>query len=387
MSYGLYTYPWNLHDPKRDVPDIRALGITDIVLACAYHAGKFIQPHDALRRVYFPQDGAIYFRPRATYGRIQPTVSALTEKRDVLHELCERADIAVKAWMVLNHNTRVGTMHPQLTVRNCFDDRYPYSLCPAQPDVRDYVTTLARDLASHYNVTTLLLETPGFLAYAHGFHHEFAQVALNESLDCMLALCFCEACIDGGSTAGVDMRTLKQRVSSRIDCALSATNRHLSVMETRVDEDSNEDADLVALHDWRALVVTSLVRQIRDAVPKRVRVKVITTTQSSHRKAFVEGIKFAAINEVCDGLELPIYQSSVAGAAEELRFVGQNVSAQRISTILRPGLPDMHEEQQLSETFAMLRKEGIGDIAFYNYGMLARPNLDWIRRQLVRGAS
>ncbi|MEI9902879.1 MAG: hypothetical protein WDN06_02030 [Asticcacaulis sp.] len=104
--------------------------------------------------------------------------------------LCADGGLPVRAWTVLNHNSRLGFDHPEVTAQNAFGDRYPYSLCPAQPDVIEYAVTLCRDLSAGYDLTQLLLETPGWLTYSHGYHHEFAQSAAHPWLDAMLGLCF-----------------------------------------------------------------------------------------------------------------------------------------------------------------------------------------------------
>jgi hypothetical protein len=334
--------------------------------------------------VYFPEDGTVYFRPRRSYRRVQPRVSKLTRERDVLAELCAQAQIKVNAWMVLNHNTRLGLLHPELCVRNCYGDAYPYSLCPAQAEVRHHAVTLTADLAEHYAVAALLLETPGFLGYAHGFHHEFAQLACNAWLDTMLSLCFCSACIAGASACGIDAEALRRRIAERIDRVLNEVD-HLDPRwaKDRLALDREADPELAALHAWRAQTVTSLVAEIRAAVRANVQVKVISTTQPSHRTAYVEGGDLGALERACDGLEAPLYQASTALIEKEALWVGSKVRRGRLSAILRPGFPDMGEEAQLRAAFRKLKKIGIGDVSFYNYGMLKRRNLEWIGRLLL----
>ena len=68
-----------------DVADeIRALGLNTVTLAGSYHAGKFIRPHGKTGKVYFPEDGTVYFRadPKR-YGTIKPVANSLSEKHDI----------------------------------------------------------------------------------------------------------------------------------------------------------------------------------------------------------------------------------------------------------------------------------------------------------------
>ncbi|MCR6659944.1 MAG: hypothetical protein NVV72_11630 [Asticcacaulis sp.] len=378
MTAAVYAYPWNLHDLDADVARVRAMGVDEISLAASYHAGKFIHPGDPKARVYFPEDGKVYFRPRKAYGIVQPQVSSLTTGRDVLAELCNRDDVAVNAWTVLLHNTRLGMKHPDLGVRNAFGDAYPYSLCPSQPEVRAYAVTLCADLAENYRLKSLLLETPGFLTYGHGFHHEFAQVVPNAWLDAMLGLCFCQRCREGAKGDGIDVDGLAARICAAVDAWLAGG------ADQSLDQWNAEDADLAAFHRFRCQVVTSLVADIRAAVYPAVKVKVIATCQRPHATAYLEGHDLTALDAVSNGLELPLYQSSPEDVVADGGYVLDLVPAFRTSVILRPGYPDMGQETDLSAALAGLRNLGIGDFAFYNFGMLRPMNLEWLRNTLTK---
>lgn len=384
MTSSIYTYPWNLHDLDRDVARIRSFGIEQISLATSYHAGKFIHPRDPAARVYFPEDGVVYFRPRLSgYGRLQPAVSSHARTADTLGALTKRDDVAINAWMVLNHNTRLGLLHPDVTVRNCFGDSYVYSLCPSHPCVRQYCVALARDVAHSYAVTSLLLESAGYLGYAHGFHHEFAQVSPNAWLEAMLALCFCEHCRSGAASAGLDATGLSRRLRTAIDLYLESDVEMDAAQAAERLTEWSSDPDLQRLHAWRAGVVTTLVAEIRHEVQPSVEVKVISTTQRSHSAAYIEGVDLAALHQISDGLEAPLYQRDPETVEQELcEVLSRTGGPEGVSAILRPGFPDMVSKLQLAETLRRVHARGIRNLAFYNYGMLRPANLDWLRQCL-----
>ena len=388
MSYSVYAYPWNVcaDNYRQRVDDMLSLGLQGMNLALSYHAGKFIHPRNSRQRVYFPEDGVVYFRPRARYGRIKPVPSRLLEQGDVLEYLAETDGLLLNAWTVLFHNSRLGLRYPETTVRNAFGDGYVYSLCPAHPEVREYALALCRDLTAHYPITNLLLETPGYLAYAHGYHHEFAQVAPDTWLEAWLGLCFCAHCLAGAGAAGIDGSSLQRRVASAIDDYLNGAE--LSPGKTApdwVEQEVNGNAELKAFLQWRCDLVSSLVREIRAQVRPEVKVKVITTTQPSHRSSVLEGHDLPALHNAADGLELPLYQPSAAATKAEADYVIQQVGGVgRLSAILRPGWPDMHSEEQVTETLACVRALGLREVGFYNYDMLRPLNLKWLENALRR---
>lgn len=384
---SLYVYPWSVADPDDFVARVADLGIGRLSVAASYHAGKFLSPGDPAARVYFPEDGTVYFKPRQpAAGLLRPQVSRLTASRDVLEELCLRTDVRVRAWTVLNHNTRLGLEHPEVTARNAFGDSYPYSLCPANPEVQRYAIALCQDLADHYNLECLLLESPGWLVYAHGYHHEFAMLPPNAWLDGMLGLCFCKHCVRGATVAGMDAAGLQHRVRERIDSFLAGSAEPDAVeAQAWITRDRQADPELDAFLSWRCTVVTTLCRYIRESVRKSVGVRIIATCQRSHATTYWEGGDLPGLLGAGDGLELPLYQPSSEAAEDEARYVIQRTGQhERLSAILRPGYPDMRSEEQLVDTLRRLHALGITDISFYNYSMLRPANLTWLRNALVK---
>jgi len=377
-TFGFYAYPWNFHNVADQLREMSGLGMTHVTMASSYHAGKFIQPRDPKARVYFPEDGAAYFRPSARYGRLSPQTATLTQANDILGELCRTSALPVRAWTVLNHNSRLGWAHPDATVKNAFGDPYYYSLCPANPDVRSYAITLCADLAG-YDVQSLLLESPGWLTYAHGYHHEFAQVPPNLWLDGMLGLCFCPHCISGARKVGIDAEGLRRRICERVDDFLVREADGFDP-EAQIAIDRAQDPDLQSFLDWRCDVVTDLVAAIRGEVRKDVQVKVISTCQRPHATTYWEGGDLRGLLQNSDGLELPIYQPSTSDATTDLQYVVSRAGRpDKLSVILRPGFPDMSGQSQLADTLAAVASEGIDDVSFYNFGMLRAENLDWVK--------
>ena len=385
MSYSIYAYPWNFSVEKPDerANDILSLGLQGINLAVSYHAGKFIHPRSH-HRVYFPEDGVIYFEPRSSYARVKPLTSKLLERRDVLALLTERKGLVLNAWTVLFHNTRLGMLYPDITVKNAFGDSYVYSLCPAHPDVRRYALTLCQDLAGHYSIGTLLLETPGYMAYSHGYHHEFAQIQPDSQLDAWLGLCFCDHCMAGAGNAGIDSKSLRRCVQQAIDAYLHGDDlSHAKTVTGWLESDVIENDELKTFLQWRCDIVTSLVREIRAEIHSSVKVKVISTTQNSHTASVLEGHDLPALHKAADGLELPLYQSSMETTKSEGKYVIRELGeVDRLGAILRPGWPDMQCQGQVMDTVASVQALGIQDIAFYNYDMLPSANLCWLKQAI-----
>ncbi|ELX08946.1 hypothetical protein Jab_2c10040 [Janthinobacterium sp. HH01] len=375
---SLYCYPWDVTDVDRFVDQARSLGMNGATLAVSYHAGKFLRPHASSGpRVVFPEDGVVYFEPdMARYGDIKPQAHSDPALREVLPKLVANGGVAVHAWTVLLHNSRLGAAHPQYTARNAYGDGYLYSLCPMQQPVFDYAVALSADVAAR-GVASVVVETPGWLPYAHGYHHEFAQVRSNLWLDSMLGLCFCDACMAAGQAADIDMDGLRQRVRRHIDSYLDApVDATPAQAAAWVSADLLEDRALAALNRLRQDRVTQLVAAIRAAMPAQVQLSVVATVQRPTAQSWLEGTDLHALSKVADWLEIPFYEADAAAVRSDawdcIRRIG---TPDRIRAILRPGPPDLGDGAQLPQALQGLWELGIRHIGFYNYGMLRRDLL------------
>jgi hypothetical protein len=294
MKHGMYLYPWDLEDegPETVIGRLRDIGIDSLVLATSYHAGKFVRPHASGRKVYFPEDGTIYFRPDLTrYGRIKPRVNSSVDEFDALAALSRHApDMVVTGWTVGLHNTPLGQAHADLVVHNAYGDPLWNALCPAQPEVRRYLVALCADLASNHPVAEIAIETPGWQAYRHGHHHEFELIDLVPRAQVLLGMCFCSACVTGARRAGIDAMRLAQRTREELDRFFADGVEPSTDLQT--------DPEWAAFLAWRAATVTSLVGEVRAAVPKAVQLAIIPTTQSPNSLCWIEGSDLVALAKI-----------------------------------------------------------------------------------------
>lgn len=389
MYKGVYAYAWDLVDEGFDTAlgRMRECGINTVTLAASYHAGKFLRPHAPNGKVYFPQDGTVYFRPRMErYGAIKPVPNALLDGHDPFAELRQAApDLKRVAWTVCLHNTELGRRHPEFTVRNAYGDAYDYSLCPACDAVRDYVVTLCADMAERYELDGIALETPGFLPFDHGFHHEFGLVPLNRWVKWLLALCFSDATVEKARDHGLDVERLRRATRATLD-RFFVEPRAVpdSIAFEWLIADLVADPEWSAFLNWRCSVVTALVADVRAALPKETTLAVIPTVQRPTAACWLEGSDLKGLAAAADILEVPAYEPSAAAArldAEDVRRrAGDDAT---LHFILRPAHPDLADGAETAAAALALREVGMAGIAFYNYGHFALDAMDRIREALA----
>jgi hypothetical protein len=285
---------------------------------------------------------------------------------------------------VLLHNTLLGSAHPDSSVANAFGDRYIYSLCPAAPEARAYALGLAKDVTESYGVSGISLETPGFLPYAHGYHHEFALNRPNRWLDSLLGLCFCEHCVKGAQKAGIDALNLKAEVARDIsDYLASDVDFPADMAEAFWHADTLGGNQLGQFLQWRAGIVTSLVAEIRVGVRKDVSVAIIPSVARPTGGAWYEGSDLRAQAEAAGIIEACFYEPGALRVKADLFDIKRRLRGSgKLRGIVRPAFPDFSGEAEFLSAIEVLVEGGVKELAFYNWGHLRNANVARIAKAM-----
>jgi hypothetical protein len=292
--------------------------------------------------------------------------------------------MATNVWLVLLHNTPLGSAHPDCAVTNAFGDRYIYNLCPSAPAARAYAIGLTKNVTESYDVSGISLETPGFLPYAHGYHHEFALNAPNRWLDGMLGLCFCEHCVKGAEKAGIDVSRLKAEVARDVsDYLASDVDFPADMADAFWHADMLEDNGLAAFLRWREGVVTSLIAEIRAGVRRDVNVAIIPSVARPTGGAWYEGSDLKGQAEAAGIVEACFYEAGAARVKADLFDVKRRLRGKgRLRGILRPAYPDLAPEAEFLAAVEVLAGGGVTELAFYNWGHLRKTNVERIAKAM-----
>lgn len=384
----MFSYSWDLSENgiSKSVDEFKRIGINSVTLASSYHAGKFLRPKSKINKVYFPEDGTVYFKSDASrYGEIKPIPNSIYGNGQVLRELTESKELSVSAWLVLLHNTPLGTKHQDSTVHNAFGDPYIYAMCPSAPEARAYGIGLCRDVTENYKVDSISIESIGFPPYEHGYHHEMSFIKPNKWLSQNLGLCFCKYCVSGAEESGIDAKALKARVAEKIHDYLEGdSDYHDDMSEALWLADVASDADLQKFLDFRSTVVTSLAREIRESVRKDVEVAIIPSVARPTGGAWYEGTDLRAIAEITGVIEACFYEPTLDRIKGDLADIKTRTnSVGKIKGILRPAFPDLTSENAVVSAVSALWDGGVKDIGFYNYGHIRSQSLNWIGKALA----
>ncbi len=209
VTFG-YAYPWDVVGDPSFASRVADLGLDRVVLAAAYHSARAATPLHPSHQVVDARTAALYrpVRPLVWSGRrLVPVTPDWVEGPDSFGFAASAliaAGLSVRAWIVLTHSTRLGQAFPDVAVRNCFGDVYPYALCPAHAEVRSYAATLAAEAVRDVALDGISLEACGQLGLGHLGHHEKTAGAWTPEAERLLSVCCCTACCAAWRERGLD---------------------------------------------------------------------------------------------------------------------------------------------------------------------------------------
>ena len=385
---SVWAYPWDLHDIGLDtaLERLAAQGVGTVSLATSYHAGRFLQPGNPKRRIWFPQDGTVYYEVDATRwadAEIAPLqADTVTREGDYLALLADRRDAggpAVSCWTVCLHNTRLGMAHPDHVVRTAHGDPHYYGLCPSSPAARAYVTGLVREIAERYRPDRIELESPDFMGFDHGYHHEKDGLGLLPEETFLLGICFCPHCMAAAGQAGVAAVAARDAVRRLLDQAFARERPRAQFPGFPDAGIAAFDAipELVDYLRWRPAPVTSLIRAISDAAGPDTRVLLIDAEGS-----WQSGVDIAAAGQHCDGVIHCAYTTAPDRIAPALQAARDALGPDRT---LIAGFQLFHPEVTDAGDLARCTRQAarVADgVNYYNLGLVPAARLDWIGEAL-----
>lgn len=381
--YSMYLYPWDVLDAETTpiAARISKLGITAVKLAAVYHSGKVLLPQNARRRVYIPEDGALYFRPSSEFysqSPVYPPVAGLCNRDDPLLLLCKQAEqcgLEVDAWVLCLHNRAIARLRPDLCTVNAFGEFYPHSLCPLQPDVRAYLAVLIAELARR-PVRSVVLEALGFVPFDHYAYRQIEGVEVGPGENLLLSLCFCGACT----------RAFPGLERVRPDVRRELTNFFHSGRTRALADRLDRPPMLQELVQARMDAITRLTAELAAYTTRAG--KRFAVIASSPLKNLITGIDLGDIGPVVDSIDYAYYRRDLDGLPQELTALHASVPEScAVDLLLRPGYPDIASGEDLSGKVSLASQSGVRSFSFYNYGLLCETSLDWVRDSIQATAA
>lgn len=214
VTFAGHAYPWDVNADPGFADRVLGHGLDTVVLAAAYHSVRAGTPLHPARRVVDAPHAALYRPPVRLAGPLQPAAATWLPEADPFGQAAKALrdrGLRVEAWIVLTHNTRLGREFPELSVVNCYGERYPYALCPSWPQVRSYAAALTAAAVKDVEIDGVSLEACGQLGIVHTGHHEKTFYPPPEQR--VLSVCCCDACRRSWSSPDAVVASLRSGVT------------------------------------------------------------------------------------------------------------------------------------------------------------------------------
>lgn len=377
----LWTYPWDLADEGFEdaVRSIEGAGLNGVSLAAAYHSFEMLRPHLKGRVLLQIPRSAVYFRPdasRYTDTPIKPHVSPLMGDADWYAQAAKaasKAGLDLIAWTVFLHNSHQAGQHPDCAEVACTGDVSTARLCPASPAVRAYAVALAADLA-RYGIALLECESLSYGGFGHTHYHVKHGVELGEGGRFLLSLCFCSACLKAASEAGLDAGAVARSAEKKLREALAA-GRPVGAPPAEL---AGAIPGLDAFVRMREDTVASLLREVRAAAGVPASFILMGAPHSA-------GLDRERIARIADCVEILSYTAdpdrtgaAIAGLLPDLESPG------RLVVGLQAYPPASPDAETLRANVRRAVELGVRRLSFYNYGIMPKPNLGWIKTAIEK---
>ena len=254
-----------------------------------------------------------------------------------------------------------------MTVRNAYGDSYPWALCIAQDEVRDYAVALVGEIAARDDIDGFELEACGWYGFDHqSAHDKSGGVRLTAFEQYLFSLCFCRACAGEYADVGVEPTTLRAAVRGRLDATFSGAappefDAHLAAAVGQMRRHVGDG--------FRAEVAAAARphRVLLHAHPDPLRYGANVGVDAGPALAIADGLVLNCWRDMDDAAAA---LTAVATAAGE----GQQVVASFLAVAEMGG-----DLAGLADRIERARAAGATDLRFYHPGLASRADLDALR--------
>jgi hypothetical protein len=365
-------YPWDLARAGvvAAVDEIAAVGVQAIEVASNYHTIDAVSPRAGVRSYSSARGSVLFPARRERYGRIVP-MTAEPDVRGAWPVAADRArarGLTLHAAVVPLFQPWIVDAHPDCARVLPTGDPVSTSVCPSDPDVREYLAALCADLVDQFGVELLRFQGTMPAAYDFDWLRPRTAVKVPPVARELLACCFCRTCTARGRSLGLDVDGLRRRVRATIGEALESG--------VGVAPDDVLDDELRAYLVQYERAANELLSAVRAGVGTPGSVRISSTAWTPFPRLLA-----GSLDEVVAGLVTAVdHVSLTPGWFSERNRRLRPVAAQASSPIdlgmvlmkLSGGAEDGERPVELDEAVSL----AVDDVTVFTWGSLRKRDVD-----------
>lgn len=379
-------YPWDLLD--EGLPDVLdclrdRIGATGLTLIAATDEMEQFRPRCGVEPRVYRTAGGVYFQPneqKYQATRLKPPAWEQHRKMDVLAKVSEECagrqlDLRVGINPLLSR--RLVSKHPEAACKNAYGIASRMALCPANPDVRQYVLALVSDLSGYDDVSAIVVEDVQRPPATDPAPHVQALAIFDTDVADLLSVCFCESCLQGAERDGIDGQAARRCVRSALDRLSARANPEGWALADLLD-----DNPIIAQYvTWADGVHLDLLRRLREVSSKSIILSFRNTPES-----LVELEHAPDLVALADGITIDA--EDLDGVIDELnygeRFTGTLTpgSVKNMDLLLRMDEGSIDEAPEVVVQLTGAAEAGAGGATVSHFGAILDHQLDWLHQGL-----
>jgi len=354
------------------------MGVLDVSVAVSYHVSTYFLPRNPKRKLYYGEDGALYFRPDASLYAdtdLKPRISEVVTGPDYLSEMVERIrkrGLTFTAWIVYGYNHDLPTRFPDAAKQNVFGDRTLSQLSPASPSFRNYALALTRDIVQNYRPDDVHMESISYLPFTYGFRNPKVLVDIGAFDAYLMGLCFSRHSMAAAAERGVPAEDLRREIADYLIESLARRPDEASKREPTAEMVRSAFGGRLAPYvDALTETATSLFEDAAGIVREG-------SARASHnfpRPAHFVGLDTPRTLNCLGRVSIPSGTDEDPGP--RLDGLREQLGAGRKMVVdIQPA--QFESGEALRNRLGLLSAAGADGYVFYNYGLLRAEQLRWV---------
>lgn len=303
----LLCYPWDVSESRADAVldrvrgEIGATGLT--VVAATRPVCQLRRCPGASPRI-FRSSGGLLFQPDKTRydsTRCKPVTADWLKSRHPLQHLadaCRKRDLPLRALIDTRRIGRMAERNPLFAMKSATGDPSPGCLCLTNSDVVEFFVAAIADLRSNYGVSRVELcdlDQPFRTDLLDGSESGHCLGTAGREL---LAVCFCESCVQAARRNNVDVDAARHSAHQRLTTAIESGRR----LEGSLADLLADDSALSAYVDDRRAAHDEVVQLLCKQAPADIALHVPGHAEST---AYLPSVAAGCSTVILDFDEIP----------------------------------------------------------------------------------
>ncbi len=379
-------YPWDVLD--EGIEDVLErlqdqVGATGVTLAVAGDELEQFRPHHRADPCIYRTAGGVYFQPNDKHyqaTRFKPPLWEQHRKMDAVAKISDHLSerqLDLRLSICPFASQRLVHKHPEAACKNAFGIASRSTLCPANPDVQEYLLSLVRDLSTYDDASAIVLDEVQTPTATDSAPFVQALAMFDTDLVDLLGVCFCESCLQGAAAAGVDGQAARRCVHAVLD-RLFHEGKPQDWNTSQLLLDNPAIGEFVA---WSERVLVELYGRIK-AVSSKAVILSFRNTGKVVLELHTAPELFETVDRIIidhDDMQQIIGELSHGDAWSG---VLTPASLQRMELLLRMDEGSIDEAPDVVRQLSWAAEAGSSGAVVSHYGAILEYQLDWIHQGL-----